>query len=203
MGSYDIWCLLEYADLVLLYSIMLQWSATKYSALKINTQQTVITITITIKHVVLHLRAKHIWHSSISTIWSSQMSNLTSGLECIAVKIQYIFPVALMPLYPHSHKIDAERQFCLYLCTTTSGGQHRTDVFDISPSKTSNMWRVWYELAHVSRGILDMGCKMWDSRIMTLIWLHLSTHPLLLTCLNAINETNVIASEAHVHAGDK
>lgn len=46
------------------------------------------------------------------------------GLECIPVKIQSVF---LMHLYPRRNKIDAERQFCLYLAT--SGGQHRTDLF--------------------------------------------------------------------------
>lgn len=54
------------------------------------------------------------------------------GLECIPVKIQSVFLMALMPLYPRHNKIDAERQFCLYLGTTTSGRQHKTDVFVIS-----------------------------------------------------------------------
>lgn len=129
MVSYDMWCILEYADLAFFYSIMLQWSATKYQtpALKINTHQT-----ITIKDiVVLHLSAR-VWPSSTSTFWSPLMSHLMLGLECIPVKIQSVFLMALMPLYPRHNKIDAERQFCLYLGTTTSGRQHKTDVFVIS-----------------------------------------------------------------------
>lgn len=71
-------------------------------------------------------------HSSISTLWSPQMSTLMPGLECIPVKFRSVFLMALMPLYPRRNKIDAERQFCIYLGTTTSGGQHRTDVFAAS-----------------------------------------------------------------------
>lgn len=60
------------------------------------------------------------------------MSHLMPGLECIPVKIQSVFLMALMPLYPRRNKIDAERQFCISLGTTTSGRQHRTDVFATS-----------------------------------------------------------------------
>lgn len=118
--------------ILLLFSTLIEHNQITVTDLEKYIHLQTIIKTMTIKHIVVRvLREAYVWHSSISTICSLQ--NVIS--ECIPVKIQSqsVSLIALMPLSSHCNEIDAERQSCLYWGRTTSGWQHRQEMFVTSP----------------------------------------------------------------------